>query len=288
MHHGSSANLNKRETEDQRSKWIVQRHRWYQDSNHTFLALWMFILNQNAKLGLWSITGRNPMAVTCGHWVILALQTSVVRGHFMPQRSRKQSPVISDSEWRLVPPSSWDATLVWCFDWAGPQSVPPTNSISFSSKAEFLFHVTLWLMKQEDNKFQDLCWRYVWSLSSDHQAPKGSLQAYQRREAIMMLIKFPVLWRESESVSCSVQFSSVPQSCPTLCDPMNCSTPDFPVHHHLPEFTQTHVHRVGDAIQPSHPLSSPSPPVPNPSQHQSLFQWVNSSHEVAKVLEFQL
>ena len=64
--------------------------------------------------------------------------------------------------------------------------------------------------------------------------------------------------------------------------------PSLPVHHHLPEFTQTHVHWVGDAIQPSHPLSSPSPPAPHPSQHQSLFQWVNSSHEVAKVLEFQL
>ena len=86
----------------------------------------------------------------------------------------------------------------------------------------------------------------------------------------------------------SVQFSSVAQSCPTLCDPMNCSMPGLPVHHQLPEFTQTHVHRVSDAIQPSHPLSSPSPPAPNPSQHQSLFQWVNSSHEVAKVLEFQL
>ena len=79
----------------------------------------------------------------------------------------------------------------------------------------------------------------------------------------------------------SVQFSSVAQSCPTLCDPMNCSTPGLPVHHQLPEFTQTHVHRVSDAIQPSHPLSSPPSPVPNPSQHQSLFQWVNSSHEVA-------
>ena len=86
----------------------------------------------------------------------------------------------------------------------------------------------------------------------------------------------------------SVQFSSVSQSCPTLCDPMNCSTPGLPVHHQLPEFTQTHVHRVSDAIQPSHPLSSPSPPAPNPSQHQSLFQWVNSLHEVAKGLEFQL
>ena len=68
------------------------------------------------------------------------------------------------------------------------------------------------------------------------------------------------------------QFSSVAQSCPTFCDPVNRSTPGLPVHHQLPEFTQTHIHRVGDAIQPSHPLSSPFPPAPNPSQHQSLFQ----------------
>ena len=88
-------------------------------------------------------------------------------------------------------------------------------------------------------------------------------------------------------VNCSIQFSSVSQSCPTLCDPLN-RTPGLPVHHQLPEFTQTHIHRVSGAIQPSHPQSSPSPPAPNPSQHQSLFQWVNSSHEVAKVLEFQL
>ena len=84
------------------------------------------------------------------------------------------------------------------------------------------------------------------------------------------------------------QIRSVTQSYPTLCDPMNRSTPGLPVHHQLPEFTETHIHRVNDAIQPSPPLSSPSPPAPNPSQHQSLFQWVNSSHEVAKVLEFQL
>ena len=86
----------------------------------------------------------------------------------------------------------------------------------------------------------------------------------------------------------TIQFSSLAQSCPTLCDPMNHSTPGLPVHHPLPEVTQTHGHWVGDAIQPSHPLSSPFPPAPNPSQHQGLFQWVNSSHEVAKVLEFQL
>ena len=74
----------------------------------------------------------------------------------------------------------------------------------------------------------------------------------------------------------SDQIRSVAQLCPTLCDPMNCSTPGLPVHHQLPEFTETHIPRVSDAIQPSHPLSSPSPPAPNPSQHQSLFQWVNS------------
>ena len=88
--------------------------------------------------------------------------------------------------------------------------------------------------------------------------------------------------------SITVEFNSVAHSYPTLCDPMNCSMPGLPVHHQLLEFTQTHIHRVGDAIQPSHPLSSPSPPAPNPSQHQSLFLWVNSLHEVAKVLEFQL
>ena len=87
----------------------------------------------------------------------------------------------------------------------------------------------------------------------------------------------------SGSTSHTTQFSSVAQSCPPFCDPMNFSTPGLPVHHQLPEFIRTHVHRVRDAIQPSHPLSSPSLPAHNPSQHQSLFQWVNSLHEVAKV-----
>ena len=86
----------------------------------------------------------------------------------------------------------------------------------------------------------------------------------------------------------SVQFSSVAQSCPTLCDPRTLSTPGLPIHHQLPKFTQTHVHQVSDAIQPSHPLSFPFPPALNPSQHQRVFQWVNSSHEATKVLEFQL
>ena len=76
-----------------------------------------------------------------------------------------------------------------------------------------------------------------------------------------------------KSLSYIMKFSSVAQSCPTLCDPMNHSTPGLHVHHKLPEFTQIHVHRVSDAIQPSHPLSTPFPTAPNPSQHQSVFQW---------------
>ena len=108
----------------------------------------------------------------------------------------------------------------------------------------------------------------------------------------IILWQVKIIWNSDFSahkwnfIGTSVQFSCA--VCSTLCDPMNCSTPGLPVHHHLPEFTQTHVHRVSDVIQPSHPLSSPSLPALNPSQHQSFFQWVNSSHEVAKVLEFQL
>ena len=85
-----------------------------------------------------------------------------------------------------------------------------------------------------------------------------------------------------------IQFSSVSQLCPTLCDRIDCSTPGLPVHHQLPGFTQTHVHWVSDAIQPSYPLLPPSPPAFNLSQHQGLFKWVSFSHQVAKVLEFQL
>ena len=89
-------------------------------------------------------------------------------------------------------------------------------------------------------------------------------------------------------LSCALYINSVTQSCSTICDPMNHSTPGLPVHHKVPESTQTHVHRVGDAIQPSQPLSSPSPPDLNLPQHQGLFKWVSSLHQVAKVLDFQL
>ena len=92
--------------------------------------------------------------------------------------------------------------------------------------------------------------------------------------------------KENNQVQRDIQFSSVAQSCLTLCNPMDRGTPGLPVHHQLLEFTQTRAHWVGDAIQPSYPLSSPSPPTLNPSQHQGLFKWVSSSHQVAKVLSF--
>ena len=131
------------------------------------------------------------------------------------------------------------------------------------------------------------------SLQLDNKKQITQLKTRQRLDiSSKKVYKWSIdMWKDAQKMlktNHSVQFSSVAQSCPILCDPVNCSTPGLPVHHQLPEFTQTHVHRVGDAIQPSNPLSSPSPPAPNPSQHQGLFQWVNSSHEVATVLEFQL
>ena len=104
----------------------------------------------------------------------------------------------------------------------------------------------------------------------------------------LLLLRLLVFALYIEVLLFSVQFSSATQSCPTLCYPMNCSTLGLPVHHQLPESTQTHVHWVGDVIQPSHPLSYPSPPALNLSQHQGLFKWVSSLYQVAKVLEFQL
>ena len=103
-------------------------------------------------------------------------------------------------------------------------------------------------------------------------------------QSVWMLNQWFFGWKQQKLT----QFSSVAQLCLTVCDPMNCSMPGLPVHHQLLEFTQTHAHQVGDAIQLSHPLSSPSPPALNLSQHQGLFQWVNSLHQVAKGLEFQL
>ena len=128
--------------------------------------------------------------------------------------------------------------------------------------------------KEKQNKLILVFW--VWRLRSS--SNKGVLSNFFRR----------ILVRMRTLTFSSVQFSSVTQSCPTLCNPMDCSTPGFPVHHQLPDLAQTHVHWVGDAIQLSHPLSSPPPPAFNLSQHQGLFKWVSSSNQLAKVLEFQL
>ena len=119
----------------------------------------------------------------------------------------------------------------------------------------------------------------------EFQLQHHSFQRYPRADLLQNgLIGSPC---SPSVVSIAQSVSSVTHLCPTLCNPMDCSMPDFPVHHQLPELAQTHIHRVGDATQWSHPLPHPSP-APNPSQHQSLSQWVNSSHQVAKVLEFQL
>ena len=120
---------------------------------------------------------------------------------------------------------------------------------------------------------------FMWCVSTIQGPPVINLQPSLDQDSIKP-------WRRASKQS--DQIRSVAQLCPTVCYPMNRSTPGLPVHHQLPEFTQTHVHRISDAIQPSHPLSSPSPPAPRPSQHQSLFQWVNSSHQVAKGLELEL
>ena len=129
---------------------------------------------------------------------------------------------------------------------------------------------------------------------------KNTMQAFFRHISIVYILLFFSLFSVQHCfrlISCYfenfiliilfVQFSSVTQSCPTLCDPMNRSMPGLPVHHQLLESTQIHVHRVDDAIQPSYPLSSPSPPALNLSQYQGLFQWVSCLYQVAKVLEFQ-
>ena len=123
----------------------------------------------------------------------------------------------------------------------------------------------------------------LWSLSMCSHGLQAVFKAQNKRDvAINMLLCIYIY------IYNYVLYFSVAQSCLTLCDPMDCRTPGFPVLHQLLEFTWTHVHRVSDTIQPSHPLLSPSPPVPNPSQHQSLFQWVNSSHDMVKVLEFEI
>ena len=121
-----------------------------------------------------------------------------------------------------------------------------------------------WFLKIRDNWLIAMFW-----VTTDTQLHEPRTTEEERQNTLLLR---PLPPRIRTTMLARLQFSSVAQSCPTLCDSMNRSTPGLPVHHQLPEFNQTHVHRVSDAIQPSHPLSSPSPPAPNPSQHQSLFQ----------------
>ena len=133
-------------------------------------------------------------------------------------------------------------------------------------KTTMRYHLTLVSMAIMKKSTNNKSWREC--------GEKGMLLHYWW-ECKLIQPLWKMVWRFLKKLgikSPSVQFNSVAQLCLTLCDPMNYSTPGLPVHQQLPEFTQTHVHRVGDAIQPSHPLSSPSPLAPNPSQHQSLFQ----------------
>ena len=113
------------------------------------------------------------------------------------------------------------------------------------------------------------------------------LPAREHKPTLQQIIELKPFWaKPCPQFSSVIEFSSVIQLCLILCDPMNRGTPGLPVLHQPPVFTQTHIHRVSDAIQPSHSLSSPSPPAPNSCQHQGLFQWIKYSHEVVKVLEF--
>ena len=188
----------------------------------------------------------------------------------------------------------WMASLTWwtwvwvnsgSWWWTGRSGLPQSQSQTRPSDwteptpvfwpGELHALYSRWGCKESD-LIQGLALALIWERSQ-----MFSLLAADNKSFLVLLFTSVVSFN-------SVQFSSVAQSCPTLCDPMNHSTPGLPVHHQLPEFTQTHVHQVRDAIQPSHPLSFPSPPALNPSLHQSLFQWGNSLHEVAKILEFQL
>ena len=137
---------------------------------------------------------------------------------------------------------------------------------------KFILQKRLFRMRTSHNTLRNL---KRWQMLQTHKIQKSNTATNFRTFHHLEKLSYPLAFFSlfpSPAPQPSVQFSSIAQSCPTLCDPMNRSTPGLPVHHQLPEFTQTHVHRVSGAIQTCHPLSSPSPPAPNPSQHQSLFQ----------------
>ena len=169
----------------------------------------------------------------------------------------------------------------------------PVSSTAVSASFQtafvhFMCHISLILQYFKHLYYYHIYCADLWSVIFDVTITKRFQMMvsifYQRIFLIRICALFFYTW--CHCTHNRLQFSSVAQSCPTLCSPMDCNMPGLPVHHQLLEFTQTYVHWVGDAIQPSHSLSSPSPPAFNLSQHQGLFQWVRSSHQVAKVLEF--
>ena len=180
----------------------------------------------------------------------------------------------------LLPPSVFPSIRVFSKESVLHIRLPKYQSFSFSISPSNEY---LGLISFRINWLDLLAvWGTLKSLLQHHRSKASIL----RHSAFLAQLSHP--YTTTGKTIALTQFSSVTQSCMTLCDPMNRSTPGLPVHHQLSESTQAHVHWVGDAIQPSHPLSSPSPHALNLSQHQDLFKWVSSSHEVAKVLEFQL
>ena len=193
--------------------------------------------------------------------------------------------------WSLGSPGSWSGSLIWfvhirlgCW-WnplwvaasvggAGEGSKPLASSFSIGAPSTSIF-IILGSKITADGE----CSHEIKRCLLLGRKVMTNLDSILKSRGITLPTKVPLS---------SVQFSSVTQSCPTLCDPMDRSMPGLPVYHQLLEFTQTHVHWVSDAIQLSHPLSSPSSPALSLSQHQGLFKWISSSHQVAKILEFQL
>ena len=156
----------------------------------------------------------------------------------------------------------------------------------------FFFIFTRSVIQQIKNRLKIMKTLWLqWNFSMQTLIYKN-LRIYSRNYFLLLFCSWSnlelKLYTSSNEETKVSQLSSVAQSCLTLCDPMDCGNPGLPVHHQLPEFTKTHVHWVCDAIEPSHPLLSPFPPAFNLSQHQGLLQWVCSSHQVAKILVFQL
>ena len=174
----------------------------------------------------------------------------------LPKSRNRTLPITSDNHYGVIThlePDILECEVKWALG---------SITMNKASGGDGIPVELLQILKDDAVKVLPSIWQQIWKIQQWPQDWKRSV-----------FIPIP---KTGDVKECSnyrtVQFSSVAQSCPTLCNPMNLSTPGLPVHHQLREFTQTHAHRVSDAIQPSHPLSSPSPPAPNPSQHQSLFQ----------------